>query len=620
MLARLVGGGATPGVLQAGARAMGLGLAWLVLPAGAFLALGGPLDALAWWMVALEGALAVAYGAVLLRRRDEWMADGPPAGPPAAPASRVLAAAALLALARLLAVALRRPRFTAGSDEWILMRTVRYFLEARPIAATWDFDVWGLVMALLVRLARVDLVDAYRVYLPAVLIVAASLAFVALAEELFRDRTPALFAYLFLAVYALSDMQARGEGAGMALLVRIMEDKYVACLVAVPLAQAAFLALMRDGGSAAAWRAAVLSLAAVLVSPLSLVWLAVTVGPTCASGLVTGRLRLSRPALLALSLTAASATALAWWLRSQRHASFFELAAPGWPYSAVLRGLSHRQLWILSVEDGFYLADPALVRHPLVVAAVVGVLFLLPRFRRSLCAQFLVCATWVPLLLVFNPLTAPALGALITPWMVYRVLWMVPVALALGGVLHGALGALQRRLGARRGGALRPRPVATPCCGSWPSPPPASCSRTTTARSRRSLKLRNHVVVSQREKDLMHAVGRERLAGIVLAPREIAVRLPAWTSRLRPSPGLDEIRLQDSPRLRDWNAFYDAAAIGEAEVAVLRQRNIDYVITRAGTPLDEAIRRLPGPFKPRVRRAVVCAVRVAGGSVAARRP
>jgi hypothetical protein len=594
VLARIAPGPWRRSPVVMAAFAFGLGLAWLAAPAAVVLAAGGDIVWLTWCIAGLNGALVLSY-AGFLRGRPTGPEEPLPS--PARPASPWLAAAAALALARLLAVALRRPRFTAGSDEWILMRTIRYFLEAKPIVATWDFDVWGLVTALLVRLAQVDLVDAYRVYLPAVLIVAASAAFLALAETLSGDRTTACFSYVVLALYALSDMHARGEGTGMALLVRVMEDKYAACLAVVPLAQAAMMMLLRSGAPSVAAVAGTLSLAAVLVSPLSVVWLAVTVGATGVAGVLTGRLHARRATVAPLALILAVAGLVAWWLRGQRHPSFFRLVAPEWPYSAVLHGLSHQQLWILSLESGWYVAHPALLRHPLAIAALLATAGLLPRFRRSLEAQFLVCSMLVPVLLVYNPVTARALGAWITPWMVYRVVWILPVALVLGSVLHGLLASWQRRLGPRAA-------AASPAAGRYAVlwllviGALAALLNDRTLGSRRALRLRNHVVVSQREKDLMHAVGRDpRLAGQVLAPREISIRLPAWTSRLRPSPGLDEIRLAGRSGLQDWETFYASSSIGEREVSLLRARRIDYVITRVGSPIDEAVRARPGPFK-----------------------
>lgn len=594
-LCRLARGPWQHSAVQTAAFSFGLGLAWLALPAAVVLFVGAGIERLAVVVVALTGLLVLACAVRVLRA--DATRTLPPAQPPR-PAGPWLAGAALVALAQLLAASSRRPRFSFGSDEWILMRAVRYFLEAKPIVHTWDFDVWGLVVALLVRLARADLMDAYRLYLPAVLIVASSLAFFALAEALFRDRGLAAFSYAILALYCLSDMQTRGEGAGMGLLVRAMEDKYVASFLAVPLTQAAFLGFLRGGGRSVLGIAAAISVLAVVLHPLSLVWLALSVGGTCVAGLATGRLRAARsPVWAPAALFLGACVGLAWWLRSLRPTGYFNLTDPDWPFSAVLRGLSRNQLLILSLENGWYMAHPALLKHPLMIAAIASALILLPRFRRSLRVQFLVCSTLLPLLLVYNPLGARLLGAAITPWMVYRVLWVIPVALTLGCVLHGGLAALQRRLG---GPAASAPPGRGRYAVAWLLVL-AALSGLLGPRmgaSWRALKARNRVGVTDGERELMQAVSRNRtVAGQVLAPRGLSIRLPAWTSRLQPYPTLDELRWGDPERLREWSAFYGASTIGEAEIALLRKRSIDYVITRTGTPVDVAIRALPGPFR-----------------------
>jgi hypothetical protein len=587
-LLRVPRGGGWTGRL---AFSFGLGAAWLAAPAAAVLLVRGSLDRLAVVVTGLQAMLVAAY---LLARWRGRADHGPP--PPSAAASAWIAAAGALAFAHLESLAMRRPRFTFGSDEWILMRAIRYFLEAPAFASTWDFDVWDLVVALLVRLARVDLLDAYRLYLPAVLILAASAAFLALADALFDDRTVSWFAYLVLALYALSDMQPRGEGMGMGLLVRIAEDKYVALLVLLPLAQAAVVGFLRGRGTAPLAVAAVLGLAGTVVYPLAAVWLALSAGTTALAAVVTGQLRIGRRPLALLAGGAAAAVAIAAWLRAQRADPYFALYAPEWPFNAVLRGLSRRQLHVFSLERASYMAHPALLAHPLTISGILAALSLVPRFRQSLPAQFLVCSTFAPLLLAYNPLTAPWLGAWITPWAVYRVVWIVPVALTLGWTLHRALAAVQARLahGAERA------PAAGRSAALWLATA-ATLAVLLVPRvelSWRAFKERNRVRVPPGERELMHAIGRERqLGGRVLAPRDVAVRLPAWTSRLHPYPSLDAMRVATPEMLQEWEAFYAARSIGEREVTLLMRHGIDYVIAPAGSPLDRALRAAPASFR-----------------------
>lgn len=611
VLCRLARAPWSGGWLQLLALSFGLGLAWLSVPATVVLLVGTRMDVLAGLVTSLNCALVLSYGVTRWKGgRARAVADeGSVAG-----AGLWLPVAAAAALAHLLAVSARRPRFSFGSDEWILMRVIRYFLEAKPIADTFDFDVWDLVVALVIRLARVDLIEAYRMFLPPLLIVAASLAFLALAEALFRDRAIACFSYLVLALYAVSDMHTRGEGVGMGLLVRVMEDKYVACFVMVPLAQGAFVSFLRQGHTALLAVAAALSLAAILVFPLSLVWLGLTAGATCLAALVTGRLRARPRVLVWLALTLAAGSGLAWWLRSWRAAAYFRLFDPSWPFNAVLRGLSRKQLLILSPEDGWFMAHPALLSHPLMIAAVASVVCLIPRFGRCLRVQFLVCSTLVPLLVVYNPLTARLLGGWITPWMIHRVVWVVPVALTLGYALHGVLGRVQRRLGAA---AARTRAAHGWHAMLWLAMIGVMSVLLSPriGESWRALKARNRVGVTEGERELMQAIARDRqVGGHVLAPRGIGIRLPAWTSRLEPYPGLDVMRWGDPERLREWTAFYEASSVGEAEVALLRKRNIDFVITRTGShrPGDP---RAAGAVQDRVHGQGLLAVRMEAGTV-----
>ena len=569
----------------------GLGIAWIAVPSAWVLLARGTIEVLAGAVTALNGLLAAAYLVARSRRGD----PAEPAGR-VRPASVWIAAAGLAGFAYLQGLAARRPRFSFGSDEWILMRAIRYFLEARPIAATWDFDVWDLQIALLLRFARVDLLDAYRLYLPPVLILAASAAFLALADALFANRTVSWFSYLLFVLHAASDMRPRGSGLGMGLIVRLGEDRHAAWLILLPLAQAAFLGFLRDARATRLAAAAAIALAGVVVYPMVALWLALSAGATAVAALATRRVRLGRRALLLAGAGAAAAAVLAAWLRGQRASPYFELYAPEWPFNAVLRGLSRGQLLILSLEDGSYMAHPALLAHPLTIGGVLAALALLPRFRRSLAAQFVACSTLVPLALVYNPLTAPWLGHWITPWMLHRVPWMLPSALALGCVLHDGLLRVQRRMT-----AAEAEPAAGRAAALWLALVAlfASLLEPRTSASWRAVKARNRVGVAEGEKDLMHAIGRNgALAGRVLAPRGLSIRLPAWTSRLQPYPSLDDLRVATPDAVREWNAFYAAAAVGDAERAYLLRHGIDYVIAPAGTPVDAALRASPDAFKP----------------------
>ena len=586
---------------HAPAWSFGLGLSWVLVIAGAGMALGTSLERVLAAAVIANGVLTAAFAAARLRGAGvAWAAD-PAAGP--RPSVWVLAAVAAV-MARVLDLSTRRlHRLTYGSDEWALMGAVRAFLERPTVADRAQFDVCDLALALVARLSRVEVFDVYRLHLAPILVVAGALAFLVLAESVLRDRTWAWLALALQGLYALSDMQTRGEGMGMAMLVRLVEDKFVALLVALPLAQAAFLSALRGGGRRPLAAFALLALAATLLQPFAVPWLAFTCGATYAAAVATRLVPRSRPLMIVGAATLVAGMATAWVLRALRPSPYFTLYDPSWGFNATLRQLSVRQLWILSLEKGWYMAHPRLLMHPLIIATLAASLFLFGRLRRSLEAQWLVLATWVSVLLAFNPLTAVPLGRLVTPWRLYRLLWVMPVALVLAWALSRVLAALQARMERRwprtAGRELAKGPLAFAALALI-----AALLAPRMAESARALRARNRILVKPGEKAFLHevsALARGGLGGTVLAPEGLGIRLPAWTARLHPLCGLSTIREGDEALLRRCASFHEATAIGPEEVRLLREGNVRYVVAEASSPVDASLRAQPLAFPVLVR-------------------
>ena len=202
-----------------------------------------------------------------------------------------------------------------------------------------------------------------------------------------------------------------------------------------------------------------------------------------------------------------------------------------------------------------------------------------------------------PSLAVYNPLTARLLGGAITPWMVYRVVWAVPVALVLGGALHGALTRLQRAwspAAARAPAAQGRHALMWLAAAGWMSVFLAP----RIGASWRALKARNRVGVSEDERALMQGLARDPpSAGACSRPAASASACPRGRAGCSPIPALDDMRWGDPGAAARLDGVLRGASVGEAEVALLRAQDIRYVITRTGTPLDQAMRGLPGPFK-----------------------
>lgn len=577
----------------------GLGLAWLLAPCALAMTAGTRLERL------LDAVLALNVGLAAFHLAAVWLAPahprppGPDAERWARPTPWIVAGAALV-VARMLDVSTRRVhRLTYGGDEWVYMRAIRAFLDGPSVADPAEFDVWDLALALIVRLSGVQVIDVYRVHLPPVLLVAASLAFLALAERVLLRAAPALLALALQGLFALSDMHTRGEGMGMALLVRLLEDKYMALLLALPLAQAAFLDALR-GSVRPLVVFALLAGAATVLQPFAIPWLVLTCGATCVAAAATRTAPASRRMLAATGILLAAGGMLAWMLRAIRPRAYFTLYDPDWPFNATLLEMSFRQLLILDLEKGWYMAHPWLLSHPLVIASLAASLLLLPRFRRSLEAQWLVLSTWLPVILVFNPITAVLVGRLVTPWRLYRLLWVVPVALVLAWALDAGLRALERRLSALRPAPARSRLAEGPLAvAALVLVALALFPR--IAESARALRARNRILVKPTEKAFLHEVAALAdgggLGGRVLAPEGLSIRLPAWTTRLQPLPGLDIVRARQDEFLRHCARFHEAPSVGPQEVGLLRDLGVRYVIAEASSPVEAGLRAQPAAFR-----------------------
>jgi hypothetical protein len=565
--------------LDALAFAAALGLAWLVVPVSAALLLGWDMERLVVAVVVLNGVLGLA-GAVQAAMRPPFEGRRGRARPPAA-----LGLAFVLLTAALVAVSALHPGFTGGGDEWFLMRAIRYFTEARPITDTQNFAVWEMVVGLLVRLAGVELVDVYRAVLVPLLVPLGVASMLALARVALPGLGAPIVAMATWALLCLSQMNTRGDGAGMSLLVRLGEDRYLTLLVLTPAALALFLRALERSRRKTALAAAAVALAAVVLYPFALFWLlAGAAGPLLASSAVDARLRSWKTWAAAAALLAVL-LGVGWGLRSLRPPEYFRLQGSDWAMRPRLFEIARRHIVVVSAARELYMVNPRELDHPLVVTALAGTLLLLPHARRARGIALVCSAMLIPPVLTLNPLTASLLGRLVTPWALPRLLWALPVPLAVAALLQLAAGRLRARGAAWRvGAAVLLAAVA------------AASLAPRIAASFRALRARNHATVEPAERELMRFMaGERRLRGPVIAPAWLSVRVPSWSSRFYALPGPDYMRIGDQARIAEYKQLYRARRLGGDELLVVRRHGPHVlVIAASDSRLDRLLKREPG--------------------------
>lgn len=329
-------------------------------------------------------------------------------------------------------------------DRWWYLAYVRSFLQADALTlaepffgtgqafARFGVHPWLFGLALWSQWSSVDPVLLYERAAPIVAVMAAFSSTVVLARELFSDRATARLSVLATMLL--------WSGGLVPVLARGGEDKILAASALTPLCIAACLRLLRSPCATRVRQNLLLLLLAATATAathaLAYAFVLLALIPTA---LVLGfRGAASRGTLIlaaSVLLVVAVAPATTGFVVQQRLQDIgAEQRVVDHPVVRVHQGRER----LMALPGLGNIVSPRLLLHPLVLLAALGVLGLMrSRSRiRGDAGSFLTVATVLPLFLAYIPPLPVAVGAVIPPWMVYRVLWLLPLAplAALGAI------------------------------------------------------------------------------------------------------------------------------------------------------------------------------------------
>jgi tetratricopeptide (TPR) repeat protein len=431
----------------------GLGLAWLMIPVVIvfFFELNMPL--LVRIALASNSLLVFLYIFLRFTGRLQWSSRNQNgAGEP--PVNWWMVAGAIITLLVILYLFLETLGLRFDNDVTRLLGQVRGVLIAPRFKFTQaGISLWNYITALMVRVAGTNLLDTYTLYLSVLMIIVAAFNQLVLAHTLFQNKNKAYFALIIFGVYFISDIDLSSKATGIGLFFRLMEDKYVAWLLLLPLAQSFFLRSLQTADNRYLPLFGLISLTAVLIHPIAITWLILSIGGVWLLHLLFQRnRRMLYAGAFVIIMLALLLIPFGYWVAIpglERGANLPSLD----PLNA-LRSLSFQRVLVLSAAQNRYMAHPLLLSHPMVMAAIALCLVLLFQLKRSLAAQFLFSNIAVVLLLLFNPITAPLIGDFVLYWQIYRIVWMLPVSLTLAYILYDvpayAAGWLKYRAGKSR--------------------------------------------------------------------------------------------------------------------------------------------------------------------------
>jgi hypothetical protein len=518
-------------------------------------------------------------------------------------------------------------------DIWVYLSWVREFLGGGSLASEEPYfggavglsrariNGWLLEQSALSGVSGVDPVDLVFSYLNPVLVVAALLAFYALARTLLKSERAALFCGCLYAIFFLVHLSVSRLTFGGEFIQRLPEDKLATKFLFLPMALAFAAVFLESGRRVYFWGFAFVCCAVMAVHPIGLAIIGLSMAGFGILHLaVNPRSRDAWTRISAMSLAGLAVVA---------GPALLILVVAGEPLTAVLTDsdinsgdpdvlrnmifVSPERNRIFEFADGSYIMHPSLILDPFIAAAILlGVPFLLWRLNRSLAAQLLLGALVFTTVVVYVPPIATFLGDnVVLPGQLWRLAWPIHLAalLTLGWLLWEATSRAAAWLGEFRPMRYFARVLPlllvvalTVAAVPWTMP---------------------GIELVQRHKEAARAMGfyppdpiftwfRDELASpvVVLASDLQSARIPSYSSEANVVSRRGSLVLRVLPKLEqrapgqievpqgslDVQRFFSGTDLGTG-VEILHRHEVDYVMVRSNSQLDRMIDELPG-FEP----------------------
>ena len=514
-----------------------------------------------------------------------------------------------------------------NEDNWAYLAYVQEFSSAENLGRLNPFygtevqgfsrltlNGWLMIQAAFSRVSSVDPVDLASTYLPPALILVSLLAFYWLALTLFGSRGAALLAGSLYGIFLLFYLDATPVSFGGNFVRRVLEDKFAAQYLMLPVALGLAVLFLRDRGWLRLGMFALVFWATGLVHPMVIGILGLGVAAFGATHLaVNPRNRRAWNGVLALgavvffTLVPPAAYLL---ITDSSLLSRLEVMDPTLIEERLRVWQDQKRLLVLG--EGSYIMHPSLILNPVIAASyLIGVPFLVWRVGRSLAAQLLLGVLVFFAVLVYFPPLASFAGEFVRPWLIYRLAWPIPLAalLTVGWMTWELLGYLVRRFD---------RPASR--LASVGSAPPLFALvlvvlLTAAAAPRALAGIQTLNSVDETPQDTASCVDpafeslREaaRTGSVVLAPELENSCVPAY------SPLTNVVSYRDqflggsasgetgsssesaaSRKVKAVQDFFAASTVNSTMIETLQRYEVDYVLLPANSPLNVQLGHLPG--------------------------
>jgi hypothetical protein len=451
-------------LLEKLALAGALSISMFLVTAAIHLFLRTELSTLGRSLTILYGVLAIAY---IGSRREAYNASSGFGLNLRTPSAVALSMTVLFVAALLLLFVIfsRTPGVWRYGDRWLYIPMIRHLLEAprlgisdvyvgvNPMGPRHQFAAWWVMQAFFCRISGIAPADLISTFIYPSLMVISLLCLYTLSKGFSKNTNIALLAVVIQIIYYLSDISGPdhlGRGmVGYSFFERLGEDKAAVAFVLVPIAVSAAARFVARGRLA--WVGAFLLIAVgiALNHPQGILFLGLSCGTyLCAHLFFRRKRRVLIRAILVLLIIAICISVPAYQLVGRVN-YVGSLSASSQAALEASGQFQDGKLLVISEENNLYMASPNLIIHPLIILALLCSLFSIYKIKRHITAQYIFSNLILVPAVLYNPLTASMLAAVVTPTLLWRVLWLLPIGLAIsyafyvgGAQLGGALGKL----------------------------------------------------------------------------------------------------------------------------------------------------------------------------------
>lgn len=513
-----------------------------------------------------------------------------------------------------------------NDDHWAYLAYVQEYLRGDNLGAVNPFygteqpgfsrlmlNGWLMVQAAFSEVSGIEPVDLASRYLAPALVLVSLLAFYWLARVLFENEAAALLAGALYGVFLLFYLDATPGSFGGDLVRRVLEDKFAARYLMLPVALGLAVLFLRKRGWLRLGTFAFVFWATGAVHPMVLGILGLGVATFGAVHLVanpksreawTGALALG--AVISLTLVPPAAYLL---LTESPLLSRLDTLDPALVENRLRIWEDQERLLVLG--ESSYIMHPSLVSTPVIAGAyLIGVPFLIWRAGRSLAAQMLLGLLLFFAVLVYFPPVATLAGEYVRPWLIYRLAWPIPLAalLTVAWIVWELLEYATRRFGPERLRAAVPLAALILVVVLAAAAAPRALAGIRTVDAVDEAPQENASCVDPAF-DRMRETVDDR--SVVLAPALENSCVPAYSSLTNVVSYRDQFQEESasgetegsgqsrsSRKARDVRSFFESDTVGSAMIETLQRYEVDYVLVPTGTPLAVQLGHLPG-FTPR---------------------